>query len=226
MAQGKLVAEHPELEALVIEMLQKGCAYKHIIKKAKERFNINISYALITQYKKNYLPVEIVLPKRKRKSPKSIEGETIPISKMDYASEIKEMKGRMIDGGNILNFYASRISMAEVLLDQLLKKKKNLTKGEIKNFTDLVKLQDKLYQQVLKLFKDDRRKKEIYEIIWGLCSLVVNVFLKEIKKEEENIYHKKIDKFYQGISVIVKKYLGEEIEALDVKSLDLKNLII
>ncbi|MBA7611914.1 hypothetical protein ES703_19145 [subsurface metagenome] len=226
MAQGKLIAEHPELEKFVIEMLKKGCAYKHIIKKAKDRFNINISYALITQYKKNYLPVEIILPKQKRKRRKpsdDIEKGIIPVSEMDYADEIEMMEKRMqeiderhggevlIKGDRVLNWYASRIARLEEQVDKLLKLKRRMNEDEMKNFIRLINLQTKLYQQVVKLFSEDMRKNEMKNLGADILERVMKVFNRTTPQEEKLRHQDFRKRLEEEMNIIHMKYFGERM---------------
>lgn len=222
MPKGQKITENPDVERYVIALIQKRFVYQDIIKKVKEKFHVSLSLGLVSGYVRNYLPVEVKIPKKSRKVDlKSIEDRILPLDKRDYEVDIEVLKERMddidehhigewlIDGENILNFYASRISRLEVFLDEFLKRK-SLSDDEAKSFVSFMSLQDKLYQRIINLYMENKRRKEIYEIGWKISDFIIDLFFKDVREGDEAVYQKKLSKFKIGICRILSPYLGEE----------------
>jgi len=232
MPIGRKINDNVKLKEFVDAMLREGFTYEEIIKLVKKEFDMDIGLALLSRYVKNYLPIEVRIFRKKGYGLKGSSGALEEgkgglslLKEKGYEKEIKIMKQRMkevatrssgewlLDGSNVLNFYASRLSRLEILLDKMLLKNK-LTDIEMRTFTSLMALQYKIYQQVLSLFSENKGREEKIALVKEMASLVAEVFLQEIKKEEKVLYHEKVKKLKKGLRVIIDKYIGKEVKGL------------
>lgn len=221
MAIGKKIAENPEVETFVIKALKENVFYRIIVEEVKKRFDLNISIPLLSQYKKNYLDPRVLPFRRGLGLDASVEEALVPINISQYEEEIKSMENRMGDinrkykGGwlmspdGILSFYSSRMARLEKQIDMIIELKEP-TNAQVRTFISLMDLQSQMHQKVHQLFFMDRRETELLNIVGEIVSLVVTLFLEDLRKSDTNEYHRKVEDFKRGVRAVVDRYLGRE----------------